>query len=99
MKLLPAIISALPLSFASGRKLPRPRREPTNPADDIAPIELQNLPGGLNRNSDSFIVGGTLAAQGDFPSFVLGTNGCGGNLIHTDIVLSAAHCAVRPALR
>jgi trypsin len=36
------------------------------------------------------IVGGVLANFGDFPSFAY--KECGGTLIHTDIVLTAAHC-------
>ena len=43
------------------------------------------------RNLQSKIYGGEPATAGNFPSFVHG-NGCGGTLIHEDIVLSAARC-------
>jgi secreted trypsin-like serine protease len=58
---------------------------------DAPLVETQNLRGGGN-GKNGFIVGGTMAARGEFPSFVLGQYGCGGNLIHNDIVLTAAHC-------
>jgi hypothetical protein len=47
-----------------------PVRIPSNITKDVAPITLQNL---RNRkeNNEAFIVGGYLAASGDFPSFVL----------------------------
>lgn len=45
----------------------------------------------IGNRTDNYIVGGTLAARGDFPSFVLGY-GCGATLIAPDVVLSAAHC-------
>ena len=82
------------LLFCVSADIP-PVRQPTNTAPvAVAPIELQNLPGGRNHGNDGMIVGGSLAARGDYPSFVLG-RGCGGNLIHKDIVLTAAHCKVR----
>ncbi|GKY97987.1 hypothetical protein MPSEU_000756800 [Mayamaea pseudoterrestris] len=91
MKFLSSILITILLQSASADK--PPARVPTNTTIVTTPVILQNLPGGKKKRqrTDGFIVGGTLAAQGDFPSFVLG-NGCGGNLIHTDIVLSAAHC-------
>ncbi|CAB9504259.1 Venom serine protease [Seminavis robusta] len=38
------------------------------------------------------IVGGTPASHSDYPYFVSLTMGCGGTLVHEDIVVSAAHC-------
>ena len=40
------------------------------------------------------VVGGTIAAQGDFPWFVAsaGFVSCGGSLVYEDVFLSAAHC-------
>lgn len=52
--------------------------------------------GTSNRDADdeneSRIVGGRAAAPGAFPFFVQWSRGCGGSLIHSDLVLSAAHC-------
>lgn len=41
---------------------------------------------------DDRIVGGTVAAKGEFPSFVWTKYGCGGTLIAPNLVLTAAHC-------
>ncbi|MET9297015.1 serine protease [Streptomyces sp. NPDC003077] len=41
---------------------------------------------------DPRIVGGTRAAQGEFPFMVRLSMGCGGSLYTKDIVLTAAHC-------
>lgn len=38
------------------------------------------------------IVGGNQASKGEYPYFVQWERGCGASLIHTDIILSAAHC-------
>ena len=40
----------------------------------------------------SRIVGGNQATKGKYPYFVQWERGCGASLIHTDIVLTAAHC-------
>jgi secreted trypsin-like serine protease len=49
---------------------------PDDPSDDVQPQ----------------VVGGTRAAQGEFPFMVRLSMGCGGALYTTDIVLTAAHC-------
>ncbi|KAI2509873.1 peptidase [Fragilaria crotonensis] len=38
------------------------------------------------------IVGGNQATKGEYPYFVQWERGCGASLIHSDIILSAAHC-------
>jgi secreted trypsin-like serine protease len=59
---------------------------PTAPAS-AAPIS----DGGISPN----VVGGTRAAQGEFPFMVRLSMGCGGALYSSTIVLTAAHCVNR----
>jgi secreted trypsin-like serine protease len=54
----------------------------TNPAEG----------GRSNITQTSRIVGGTGAPQGKYPYFVQWDRGCGASLIHSDILLTAAHC-------
>jgi secreted trypsin-like serine protease len=59
---------------------------PTTPASAV-PIS----DGGISPN----VVGGTRAAQGEFPFMVRLSMGCGGALYSSTIVLTAAHCVNR----
>ncbi len=58
----------------------------------LAAVSLQ--PAGASAASASTppVVGGTRAAQGEFPFMVRLSMGCGGSLYAQDIVLTAAHC-------
>jgi len=51
----------------------------------------------INRDLGGRIVGGTQANFGEFPYFVEWDTGCGASLIHSDIILTAAHCNVNAA--
>ena len=79
----------------SSANTPPVRIPRSNAVAGAIPQIIRNKPGRKRQrgNGDSKIVGGSLAARGDFPSIVLG-NGCAGSLIHSDIVLTAAHCKV-----
>jgi hypothetical protein len=48
--------------------------------------------GSSNVTQTSRIVGGTGAPQGKYPYFVQWARGCGASLIHSDMLLTAAHC-------
>lgn len=58
----------------------------------LAAVSIQ--PAGASAASASTppVVGGTRAAQGEFPFMVRLSMGCGGSLYAQDIVLTAAHC-------
>ncbi|WP_109508084.1 trypsin-like serine protease [Nocardioides speluncae] len=53
-----------------------------------APTQADDDPGDISPN----VVGGTPAAQGEFPWVVHLSMGCGGSFIRQDIILTAAHC-------
>ncbi|MEN3358851.1 MAG: hypothetical protein V7637_2833, partial [Mycobacteriales bacterium] len=55
------------------------------------PAQAADLGGGAAPN----VVGGTNAAAGEFPWMVRLSQGCGGALIASRVVLTAAHCVSR----
>jgi secreted trypsin-like serine protease len=61
----------------------------------LAAVSLQPAgasAGTTGTNGNQPVVGGTRAAQGEFPFMVRLSMGCGGALYAKDIVLTAAHC-------
>ena len=62
--------------------------------DDVqdARFGMVEEPSDSNRALGNRIVGGTQASLGEFPYFVEWERGCGASLIHSDIILTAAHC-------
>lgn len=85
--------------------IPKPNASVERSADFNKP-QLRELPASLNKFVSSRIVGGNQAARGDYPEFVqiyvdgieFGDPGflypiCGGTLIASNKVLTAAHCA------
>ncbi|MGW6919206.1 S1 family peptidase [Kitasatospora sp. NPDC054939] len=53
------------------------------------------LPAAASPSPSPSVVGGTRAAQGEFPFMVRLSMGCGGALYNRQIVLTAAHCVSR----
>ncbi|WP_445400287.1 S1 family peptidase [Streptomyces sp. LE64] len=72
------------------KTLPGARRLIAIGAVLLAAVSLQ-LPGPAQA-TPSPVVGGTRAAQGEFPFMVRLSMGCGGSLYTQQIVLTAAHC-------
>ncbi|MGR8011154.1 S1 family peptidase [Streptomyces hypolithicus] len=58
----------------------------------LAAVAVQPAGASLASASTPPVVGGTRAAQGEFPFMVRLSMGCGGSLYANDIVLTAAHC-------
>lgn len=56
----------------------------------VATMGVLAAPG--TANADANVVGGTRAAQGEFPFMVRLSMGCGGALYSPTLVLTAAHC-------
>ncbi|MFJ7418159.1 S1 family peptidase [Streptomyces uncialis] len=72
------------------RKFPGARRLIATGAVLLAAVSLQPLSSA--QAAPSPVVGGTRAAQGEFPFMVRLSMGCGGALYTQQIVLTAAHC-------